>query len=250
MTWLIASLGVLIGLATGLVGAGGSILTVLLLIHAGGLDVGPAITTSLVVVAGMSLVALVPYARTGAVSFRAAAAFGASSMVGAYLGGHISRWIPERVLLFLFLLTMVVAAVAMLWERPPPADDRAPSRRQYLVVLGTGGLAVGALTGLVGLGGGFAVVPLLVLFDRMPVRRAVGTSILLIAMNTLAGLAGHLPHLAVDWQTAAYLGVAEAAGGLAGVRLARHVGTTALRRAFAALMIVAAVLQLGSTLRR
>jgi uncharacterized membrane protein YfcA len=148
---------------------------------------------------------------------------------------------------------MVVAAAAMLWERAPPsrpASGGPCTRARDVVVIATAGLLLGSLTGMVGLGGGFAVVPLLVLFEGTPVRSAVGTSILVIAMNTLAGLAGHLPHPPVDWRVAAYLGVAECAGGLVGVRLARRVGTRALRRAFAGLMLVAAVLQLGSTLHR
>ena len=112
------------------------------------------------------------------------------------------------------------------------------------------GLLVGGLTGMVGLGGGFAVVPLLVVFARTPVRAAVGTSILVIAMNTLAGLAGHLPSPPVDWRIAAYLGIAESAGGLAGVRLARRVQATTLRRAFAGLMLAGAALLLVTTMLR
>ncbi len=119
-----------------------------------------------------------------------------------------------------------------------------------MIVLTVAGLLVGSLTGLVGLGGGFAVVPLLVLFARAPVRSAVGTSIVVIAMNTLAGLAGHLPHPAVDWPLAATLGVAESVGSLVGVRCAAHVSARTLRRSFAGLMLVAAVFMLGSTLLR
>jgi uncharacterized protein len=246
----IAAAGAGIGVVAGLVGAGPSILTVLLLEHAGGLPIRSAITTSLVVVAAMSLVALVPYARAGEVRWRAAVDFGLASMTGAYLAGHVATLIPPTGLLVIFLMAMVVAAAAMLWKRPPPAQGEPCSRLRYFVVLGAGGLLVGSLTGLVGLGGGFAVVPLLVVFARAPVRAAVGTSILVIAMNTLAGLAGHLPHVMVDWHTAAYLGAAESAGGLLGGRLARHVSGRALSGAFACLMLAAAVAMLGNALLR
>ncbi len=244
----VALLGVGIGVTAGLVGAGPSILTVLLLQHAVGLGIVRAITTSLVVVALMSLVALVPYALSGAVLWADALGFGLASTTGAFLGGRVSTLVPAKALLVIFLLAMVVAAVAMLWERTPAAERTARARGHYLAVLAVGGLLVGSLTGLVGLGGGFAVVPLLVLFARAEVRSAVGTSILVIAMNTLAGLAGHLPHLAVDWRIAAYLGVAESAGSLVGARFAGRVSATALRRAFAGIMLVLAAVMLGSAL--
>ena len=246
----IAMLGAFIGVTAGIVGAGPSILTVLLLQHGAGLDLGSAIATSLVVVAVMSLVALVPYARAHAVLWRTAVGFGIASMIGAFLGGRIAKQIPANVLLVIFLLAMVVAAVAMLWRHPPPDEDASRPDRQALGVLAASGLVLGGLTGVVGLGGGFAVVPLLVVFARAPVRSAVGTSILVIAMNTLAGLVGHLPHPAVDWRIAAYLGFAESAGSLVGVRVSRHVSTATLRNAFAAIMLVAALFLLGSALLR
>lgn len=250
MTCLVAALGVGIGAVTGLLGAGPSILTMLLLLHVAGLALGSAVTTSLVVVAGMSLVGVVPHARAGTVVWPAAAGFGAASMAGAYLGGRVSTLIPASVLMGTFLLSMVAAAAAMLWQRPPMVNGGSLTRTQHLAVLSAGGLLLGALTGLVGLGGGFAVVPLLVVIAGMPVLEAVGTSILIIAMNTLAGLAGHLPHLAVDWRIAAYLSVAESTGCLLGARFARRVSAKALRRGFACLMLVAAVGQLGSTVLR
>jgi uncharacterized membrane protein YfcA len=246
----VAALGALIGALAGIVGAGPSILTVLLLEHAGGLELGSAIVTSLAVVALMSLVALVPYASEGAVLWRAAVGFGLASMAGAYLGGRVSSLIPAKILLVIFLLAMVVAAVAMLWPRPALDLAEPRARGHSVAVLAAAGLVVGSLTGLVGLGGGFAVVPLLVVFARAPVRSAVGTSILVIAMNTLAGLAGHLSHLSVDWPVAAYLGVAESAGSLVGVRVARRISAGVLRHVFALIMLVAAVFMLGSALLR
>lgn len=246
----IAAIGAAIGVLAGIVGAGPSLLTVLLLQHAGGLQLRSAVVTALVVVAQMSIIALIPYARSGAILWRAAADFGLASMTGAFLGGRISTLIPASILLAIFLLAMVVAALAMLWERPPPPQGEPRKHTRDLVVLAVAGLLVGGLTGLVGLGGGFAVVPLLVLFAGAPVRSAVGTSILVIAMNTLAGLAGHFPHLPVDWEVAAYLGIAESAGSLVGARISRRVSAGSLRRAFAGVMLAAAVFMLGGVLRR
>lgn len=246
----IAALGAFIGVAAGVLGAGPSILTILLLEQAGGLALGRAITTSLVVVAGMSLVALVPYTMERAVLWREAIYFGFASMVGAYFGGRVSTLIPPKLLLMLFLMAMVAAAVAMLRRRPLGEQGESRPREQHVAVLAGGGLLVGCLTGLVGLGGGFAVVPLLVVFGRVPLRSAVGTSILVIAMNTLAALAGHLPHLLVDWRMAGFLGVAESAGSLVGARFTRYVSTETLRRAFGVIMLVAAVFMIGHALLR
>ena len=250
MSCLVAALGVAIGVVTGLLGAGPSILTMLLLIHVAGLPFGSAVTTALVVVAGMSLVGVLPHARAGTVVWRAAAGFGLASMAGAYLGGRASRLIPASVLMGIFLLSMTAAGAAMLWQRPPLLTGGSRAGRPHVAVLAAGGLLLGGLTGLVGLGGGFAVVPLLVLFAGMPVLEAVGTSILIIAMNTLAGLAGHLPHPGIHWRIAIYLRVAEAMGCVLGAHLGQRVSARALRRGFAGLMLVGAAAQLGSTLLR
>lgn len=248
-TSLLLALGVCIGVAAGLLGAGPSLLTVLLLTTAGGLELRSAITTALVVVAGMSLVAFIPYAKAHEVVWRAAVVFGVASMAGAVVGGRVSSLIPARVLLVVFLLAMLVAAGAMVWERSPRPNADLGTPKPYAARMAAGGLLLGALTGMVGLGGGFAIVPLLVLFARTPMRSAIGTSILIIAMNTLAGLAGHLPHLAVDWRIAATLGIAESLGGLAGVRLGNRLSVKVLRYAFASFMLAAAVF-LGSTMLR
>ncbi|WP_437601005.1 sulfite exporter TauE/SafE family protein [Sorangium sp. So ce590] len=250
--YLIATLGVCIGVTAGLLGAGPSILTVLLLTRVAGLELDRAIATSLLVVALMSAIAVIPYARAGAVAWRAALGVGLASMTGAFLGGRISALIPQEVLLMIFLLATVVAAVAMLGKRPPLPLDPGGSRPrgQSMAVLATGGLLVGGLTGLVGLGGGFAIVPLLVVVVRTPMRAAIGTSILVIAMNTLAGLAGHLPHPSIEWRIATYLAVAECAGSVAGARLSTRVSAEALRRAFGGIMLAAAAFMLGRLVLR
>jgi uncharacterized protein len=247
--WLIAILGAFIGAISGLVGAGGSFLTVLLLIHAGGLEIGPAIATSLVVVGGTSLVAVVPYAFEGAILWRAALGFGLPSMAGACLGGLVATLISAKILLVIFLLAMVLAAAAMFRQHVPSA--RGPAGRMPHVAVATSGLLVGGLAGMVGLGGGFAVVPLLTVFGGASVRAAVGTSLLVVVMTKVAGIVGHLPHhLSVDWRTALYLGLAESGGGLAGAHLAKRLSGRALRNAFAGVMLMAALYLLGSTLLR
>jgi uncharacterized membrane protein YfcA len=250
MTCLLATSGACIGVLAGMLGAGPSILTILLLTRVAGLDLDHAIGTSLVVVALMSLVALGPYVREGAIVWRPAVTFGVASMTAAFLAGHLASLVPERALLLVFLASMIVAAVAMLVRRPSPERAMARTDGRSVAVLAGSGLLVGSLTGLIGLGGGFAVVPLLVLFARTPIRSAIGASLLVIAINTLAGLAGHLPHPPVDWRIAAYLGGTESIGSVLGCRLSRHLSSEVLRGAFASLMLVAAVVMLGHTFIR
>ncbi|MDB4937989.1 MAG: hypothetical protein JWP87_4961 [Labilithrix sp.] len=249
MLWLIAALGTCIGIAAGLLGAGASIFTVLLFIHVVGLDLTTAVITSLAVVAVMCVVGLIPYARAGAVMWKAGVGFSLASMTGAYLGGRISGLIPTKALMAIFVLAMIAAAAAMLLKRPLPANVETRPSRQHVPAVAVGGLLLGTLTGTVGLGGGFAVVPLLVILVHTPMRLAVGTSLLVIEMNTLAGLAGHLPHLAaIDWRLASCVAIAASVGSLAGAKVGKRMNAGTLRRAFGILMLVGAIAQLASSL--
>jgi uncharacterized membrane protein YfcA len=234
-------IGLVIGVLSGALGAGPSILTLLLLTQVMGLELHHATATSLAVVAVMSLVALVHYAWEGAIVWRPAVGFGVASMSAAFVAGHLAARVPDGVLLGVFLAAMVVAALAMVGRPPVREAEPAGSGAAAVAVLAGSGLVVGALTGLLGLGGGFAVVPLLVVFARTPVRSAIGASLLVIAANTLAGMAGQLPHPPIDWPVAALLGGAEALGAVAGARLSRRLSHLTLRRAFAGLMVAAAV---------
>jgi uncharacterized membrane protein YfcA len=251
LTCLIATAGLCIGVIAGMLGAGPSILTVMLLTRVVGLDLAQGVATSLVAVSFMSLVALASYAGERAIVWRPAVSFGIASMTAAFLAGRVAFLVPEKLLLVVFLLCVLVAAGVMLVRRPlrevEPAQ-RADAR--CLIVLAGSGLLVGTMTGLVGLSGGFAVVPLLVAYARTPVRSAVGASLLVIALNALAGLAGHLPRAHVCWRVASYLGGTEAIGSVLGARLSRRLSHLALRRSFAAIVLVGESFVLVQTLLR
>lgn len=245
MLWWMAALEIVTGFAAGLVGAGPSIFTVLILVHVAGLDLSTAIGTSLVVVAAMSCVTLVPFVRARAVMWKAGIGFAAASTSGAFVAGRLSTHVPPNLLEALFVGAMVLAGVAMLFRRPRGDDERRrPPPR--LGVLAVSALAVGSLTGTVGLGGGFAVVPLLVLVLGAPIRSAVGTSLFVIAMDTVAGLAGRASHLRLDYPLAATLAIAACAGSLAGASVGKRVAAELLRRAFAVLMLAAALGEIAS----
>lgn len=244
--WLIVALGACIGLLAGLLGAGGSALTVLLFLDVVGLDLESAIATGLAVIAVTSIVAVTPYAFERSVLWRSGLGFSIASMIGAYLGGRLSTSLPRSVLMAIFVSTMVTAAVAMLVKRDRPRRHERPSKWQGPTLAGAG-LFIGTLTGTVGLGGGYAVVPLLVVLLGAPMRSAVGTSLMVIALNAIAGLAGRLPHPLIDWHLAVPVGLAASLGGLAGTWLGKRVEARALRRAFAVLLLAGSAVQLAGS---
>lgn len=225
-------LSVLIGLSLGLLGGGGSILTVPILVYVAGLEPKAAIATSLLVVSVTSAAGAVSHARAGRVQWRTALVFGAAGMVGAYGGGRVAEFIPGTWLLVAFGIMMAVTAVAMLRGRRQPARaDGDPGMRLGRIILD--GIVVGAVTGLVGAGGGFLVVPALVLLGGLPMATAVGTSLVVIAMKSAAGVLGYLSSTTIDWPLALAVTAVAVVGSVAGGRLAGRVRQETLRKAFA-----------------
>lgn len=235
-----------VGLTLGMLGGGGSILTVPVLVYLAGVEPKAAIAMSLVVVGVTSTVALVTHARAGRVRWRTGALFGGAGMAGAYAGGRLAQYLSGTVLLAAFAVMMLVTAVAMLRSR---RGGTAPPRPRLPVgkILAEGA-AVGLVTGLVGAGGGFLVVPALVLLGCLPMPIAVGTSLLVIAMQSLAGLTGHLHSVAIDWRLTAAITAVAVLGSLAGSRLAGRIDPALLRRAFGWLVVVMGAGLLGRQL--
>lgn len=235
------ALAAVVGVALGMLGGGGSILMVPLLTYVGGLDAKQAIATSLLVVGVTSAIGAIGHARAGRVRWGVGLMFGTAGMAGAYGGGLLARCVPAGALLVGFAGLMCVAAVAMLRDRADLSDaTRASAAR--LVALG---LAVGVVMGLVGAGGGFLLVPALVLLGALPMSAAVGTSLVVIAMQSFAGLAGHLAGTLVDWRLAGLITAVTVVGALAGGRLADKVQPDALRRGFGWFVLAIASLVLA-----
>ncbi|MEV7536523.1 sulfite exporter TauE/SafE family protein [Streptomyces hydrogenans] len=250
MTALIVAASLLIGVSLGVLGGGGSILTVPILVYLAGQDTKEAIATSLFVVGVTSLAALVPHARAHRVRWRTGLLFGAFSMAGAYGGGRLAEYVPGTILLVAFALMMLATAFAMLRKPRDGAKKAArPAHRDLpLKHIAVEGLAVGAVTGLVGSGGGFLVVPALAILGGLPMGIAVGTSLLVIAMKSFAGLAGHLSGVSIDWGIALTVTVAAVAGSLIGARLAGRIPQDVLRRAFGWFVVVMGVFVLAQQL--
>jgi uncharacterized membrane protein YfcA len=237
MIALTVGLALLVGVALGLLGGGGSILTVPLLAYVAGMDAKQAIATSLLVVGTTSAVASISHARAGRVQWRTGLIFGAAGMAGAYGGGLLARYIPGSVLLIGFAVMMIATALAMLRGRKEagPAD---PHHRIPVPKVVAEGLIVGLVTGLVGAGGGFLVVPALALLGGLPMPIAVGTSLVVIAMKSFAGFAGYLSSVSIDWWIAGMVTAAAVVGALVGARLTALVNPDSLRKAFGWFVLV------------
>jgi uncharacterized protein len=241
-------LAVLVGVTLGLLGGGGSIVTLPILLYVVRVAPEQAIASSLLVVGATSAATLFPHARAGRVHWNTGLLFGVASMVGAYVGGRCSSLLPPSVLMLAFGTMMLVTATAMMRPRRAQLAPREPSERFRFTPITVLGLVVGAVTGLVGAGGGFLVVPTLVLLGRLPIASAVGTSLLVIAMNSAAGLAGHLAHTHVTWGVVLPVMAASVCGSLLGSRLTGRVDAETLRRGFAWFVMATAVCILGNQL--
>lgn len=245
MLALTIAAAVLVGVALGVLGGGGSILTVPILVYLAGLDAKHAIAMSLFVVGVTSAIGVVAHARAGRVRWRTGLVFGAAAMAGAYGGGRLAALIPGGWLLAGFGVMMLATAIAMLRE-PRTATS---ARHELSVPLAVSeGVVVGAVTGLVGAGGGFLVVPALVLLGGLPMAVAVGTSLVVIAMKSFAALAGYLASVHIDWTLALAVTAAAVAGGVLGGRLAGRVPERLLRKVFGWFVVVMGVFVLAQQL--
>jgi uncharacterized membrane protein YfcA len=223
--------GFLVVPALALLGGGGSILTVPLLAYVAGMDAKQAIATSLLVVGVTSAIGAVSHARAGRVQWRTGLVFGAAGMAGAFAGGLLARFIPGTVLLTGFALMMIATAVAMLRGRKNVQQAQGSQRLTVPKFLAEG-LVVGLVTGLVGAGGGFLVVPALALLGGLPMPVAVGTSLIVIAMKSFAGLGGYLSSVQINWSVALAVTAAAVVGALVGARLTAMINPDALRKVF------------------
>jgi len=236
------ALAALIGLSLGLMGGGGSILTVPIFVYVLGFDPKLAIAMSLPVVGGTSLIGAISHWREGNVKLETAVLFGVIAMVGAYAGARLAIFFSGSLQLALLAIVMLLAAGSMFRSArrdSRPVANTAPGNPAMPVgLLVPVALGVGLLTGLVGIGGGFLVVPALVLLARVSMKQAVGTSLLVIAMNSLSGFLGYLGQVAMPWGFMLGFTAVAAAGILAGTWLVRFVSQAALKQAFAIFLVL------------
>jgi uncharacterized membrane protein YfcA len=252
---LASPLGFLIGVSLGALGGGGSILAVPALVYGAGEGAKAATTTSLLIVGLTALLGVVAHHRAGRVRIGSGLVFGAVGVAGSLIGSLLNRSVDPDVLMLAFSALMLVAAWRMLAPvRTPavvtsPADDepatsavltRTRIDAEILVKVAVAGTVVGFLTGFFGVGGGFVIVPALVLALRFPMPEAVGTSLLVIAVNSAVALTQRLGSSGVEWRTATPFVIASLLGVGVGKRMADRLPAASLARGFVALLVVVA----------
>ena len=237
----------LVGLVLGLLGSGGSILTVPVLVYLVGEPSKLAIAESLGIVALISLVGAVPFAVQGQVSWRSVGWFGGPGIVGAYLGAYLSQFMPGALQLSIFAGVMLLAAVMMFRRRSPKTEEGA-DRVFWKVMMD--GFGVGVLTGIVGVGGGFLIVPALVLLCGLPMHLAIGTSLLIISVKSIAGFVKYIDvmeaaGLSIHWDLVLIFSAIGIVGSVIGGRVGRYVPQARLKRGFAVFLVLMGVVILG-----
>ncbi len=268
MLFVAAGLGLVIGLVIGALGGGGGVLTVPLLVYILGLTAQSATTSSIIIVGITALVGTLARLRGKLIDWRTGLIFGALGIPAAYLGTLLNHSVDQRVLLLAFAAITVAAAAAMLINKrssraESPEDDKNPpepirgtatstatrtttqlsSDRQHVLVTAAkvvlSGLVVGFMTGFLGVGGGFLVVPVLVIILRMPMTSAIGTSLLIIALNAVSSMASRLGSpLHLDWRIVVPFTILAVIGSLLGKRVADKFSGDTLTTAFAVMLIL------------
>ncbi len=242
LIWWLGAL--LIGLVLGLLGSGGSILTVPVLVYLVGEPDKLAIAESLGIVTIISLVGAVPFAVKKLVNWRSVLLFGVPGMAGAYLGAFTSTFISGSAQLVLFAGVMLLAAVMMFRRKTPPVAGSGTRHAAWKLM--SEGVAVGVLTGLVGVGGGFLIVPALVLLAGLPMHMAVGTSLAIIALKSSSGFYKYVDVLAdagmsIDWRLVLIFGSVGIAGSFIGRHVGARISQDKLKQAFGLFLVIMGV---------
>lgn len=232
-----------IGLSLGFIGGGGSIITVPVLVYALGIPPYQAVGMSLAVVGATSLIGAAMHAREGNVRLKTAFQFGGAGVLGAYFGSGLTQLLSPAALLMTFAGLMLVIATVMLTKKNSDKEFttgengsslRKPSFAKTLM----SGLAVGVLTGFLGVGGGFLIVPALVIFAALPMKKAIGTSLAVISINCAAGFLGHWKSGQFDLRLTFLVTSLAVLGTLIGASLSHNVSSARLSRAFALFVIL------------
>ncbi|MEX2586752.1 MAG: sulfite exporter TauE/SafE family protein [Actinomycetota bacterium] len=253
---LVSPLGLLIGVILGALGGGGSVLAVPVLVYVAGQDARAATTTSLILVGIAALVGLGSHLRAGRVRVHTAAAIGLCGVGGSLIGTQLNRQVDPDLLLFGFAAVLFLAAWRMRIGCPTctrvgeqkelGGSGLSTAVRQRIDLMGwlkifTAGMALGFLTGLFGVGGGFVIVPTLTLVLGISMPQAIGTSLLIVAINSAVALAARFPMNDIEWAVTLPFTVAAVIGVVAGGKIADRIESETSLRWFSTLLLAVAV---------
>jgi uncharacterized membrane protein YfcA len=230
-------LATLVGLSLGALGSGGSIITIPLLVYVAGVPADKAVGMSLVIVGTTSLMGAVLHMRNGNVAWKPSLLFALTGTVGAYLGAYGTHLVSSRGLMLLFAVIMMIVGIRM-WQTTGKAQKCGTFNAARCLSIG---FAVGLLTGFLGIGGGFLIVPALVLFAGLDSRMAAGTSLAVIVLNSVTGIIGHLRFESFDWRLLGGFLTFALGGMVLGTMVANSLAEYRLRRLFACTVLILAV---------
>ncbi|WP_204139636.1 sulfite exporter TauE/SafE family protein [Halomicronema sp. CCY15110] len=248
-------LAIAIGLSLGLIGGGGSVLAVPIMVYVLGVPAKSAIAMSMFVVGFVSLLGVIPHWQQGNVNFKTFMTFTPAAMLGTFLGAKIAGlpWVNDTFQLVAFGIVMVVTSLFMIRQssrKPQPSSVGAMARHEpqphhgrlpTWLLIPLEGIVVGIVTGFVGVGGGFLIIPALVLLGGIPMKEAVGTSLLIIAFKSAIGFMEYLNYVTLDWQLMLTFTLAASIGMGAGVYLSRSIDGRHLQKGFGYFVLAVAV---------
>lgn len=234
----------LIGTSLGVLGSGGSTLAIPVLVYLLHFDMAQAVAASLVVVGGSSLAGCIVQLRRGRVDWRVGLMFASTGMAGSYIGSGGTHLVPKTTLMLMFTVIMMIVGTLML--RGPLKAIPAEERRMARVL--ASGFGVGLLTGFLGVGGGFLIVPALALSAGLEMRMAAGTSLGVIALNSATGLLGQMRFVKIPWEALSVFLLFTLLGMMIGLTIAHRIQENMLRRVFGGALIAIALVLAGINL--
>jgi uncharacterized membrane protein YfcA len=233
-----AVLAFVAGTVFGIFGAGGSILLVPILVYILGLPVKVSLGMALLILVMTGGIAALAHARSGNIDWKVGFQWSALSVGGAYAGGRVAEFLHPSVLLTMFAVVVVVSAAGMLKPRRRRGDGSRQDKKPSLGKVAWVGVLLGFVTGMIGIGGGFLLVPALVLLCRLDVRKAIGTSLLVISVRSLGGFLGFAAHTDFPFHMTAAIALFNAVGSLVGERVGKGLPPQRLRPAFGVFLLV------------
>jgi uncharacterized membrane protein YfcA len=246
--WIIGHILALgVGLSLGLIGGGGSILAVPILVYVLGLEAKVAIAMSLAIVGVVSLIGVIPHWQQGNVNLKTAISFAPPAMLGAFIGARLAAFplVTDTLQLVSFAIIMLIASYLMIRKPKKPLGELSSPQKHHpqypWLAITLEGLGVGIITGFVGVGGGFAIIPALVLLGEIPMKQAIGTSLLIITFNSVTGFLGYLNQVNIDWNLMFSFTTAAALGVIVGAGLSQKISGTKLQTAFGYFLIAIAI---------